>query len=172
MEGSHPEEVKGGEPQDLTAAMIMYAMDGRGIVSIKALLKNGEERVMDKQSGDNMPEYTGIGDMQCHHFALCVPYNAKDIKLTVDSDSDCDLILRLCKDSYAFPHNADYYTAEPGPHQELSFQHLDKGMWYVSVQCTTVVDEEDTEYGSAYHDSLGVLNGVPYSIKATWSLKD
>lgn len=170
LEGSHPEEVNSGEQLELTSSLMRYAMDGRGVVTVKGFLKNGEPRQMNKNSSDNQPAYTRIGDYQCHHFSVYIPEGAKDISIVVDSDFECDMILRLCNSTYAFPSTADYCSANKGHHQELRFSSLSAGVWYVSVQCITTVDVMETDYGQSYSGRLDILDGVPYSVLASWTL--
>ena len=168
LEGSHPEEVSSGERRDLTAAMILYAMDGVGTVSIKGFLENGKMRMMDKKTEDNNPLFTKIGDLQCHHFAVIIPPNARNILLKVESDVDCDLALMMSRDTFAFPETADFCSSDGNPCQQLSFQTMEEGLWYISVQCLTTVTTTETEYGQEYTGRIDVLNGVPYQIKISW----
>lgn len=168
LEGSHPEEVSSGERRDLTAAMILYAMDGVGTVSIKGFLENGKMRMMDKKTEDNNPLFTKIGDLQCHHFAVIIPPNARNILLKVESDVDCDLALMMSRDTFAFPETADFCSSDGNPCQQLSFQTMEEGLWYISVQCLTTVTTTETEYGQEYTGRTDVLNGVPYQIKISW----
>lgn len=168
MEGSHPEEVSSGERRDLTAAMILYAMEGRGLVSLKGFLKNGEKRVMDRMSSDNQPEYARIGDMQCHHFAVFIPSNAVNVRFELEGSEEADLVLRLNRQTYAFPSNAEYATEETGNMQSLFFPTFYYGVTYVSVQCMNKPSVEKTDYGQQYSGHTEVLNGLPYIISVSW----
>lgn len=168
MEGSHPEEVKDGERRDLTAAMMLYAMDGVGVTTLKGYLKNGEERVMNKKSTDNKPDYTCIGDLQTHHFAAYIPSDAKNVRVELKSSSDCDLALMMSQDSFAFADVAKYRSAVPGANQKLSFPTIREGLWFIGVQCLTTVTVTETDYGQAYSGKTEVLNGVPYTISISW----
>jgi hypothetical protein len=168
MEGSHPEEVKEGERRDLTAAMLLYAIDGVGVTTLKGYLKNGEERVMNKKSTDNKPDYTCIGDLQAHHFAAYIPSNAKNVRVELKSSSDCDLALMMSQDSFAFADVAEYRSAVPGANQKLSFPAIREGLWFIAVQCLTTVTVTETDYGQAYSGKTEVLNGVPYTISISW----
>ena len=168
MTGSHPEEFKEGERRDLTAAMILYALDGNGVVSIKGFLRNGEERVMDKKTSENNPAYTRIGDLQTHHFAAFIPSGARNIRVELNSSCDCDLALMMNQDSYAFADNAQYCSSFLGAKQELSFSSLREGVWFIAVQCLTTVTVNETDYGQKYRGRTDVLNGIPYQIKISW----
>lgn len=168
MEGSHPEEVKEGERRDLTAAMMLYALDGVGVTTLKGYLKNGEERVMNKKSTDNKPAYTCIGDLQTHHFAAYIPSDAKNVRVELMSSSDCDLALMMSQDSFAFADVAEYHSAVPGANQKLSFPTIREGLWFIAVQCLTTVTVTETDYGQAYSGKTEVLNGVPYKISISW----
>lgn len=166
--GSHPESYISGERLDLTAAMMLYAMDGIGTVSLKGFLKNGEERVMDKQTTDNNPSYTRIGDLQTHHFAAYIPSDAKNIRVELLSRSNCDFALMMCQDSFAFSDVAEFSSSVPGPNQSLFFPSIREGLWFIGVKCLTTVTVEETDYGQAYKGHTEVLNGIPYSISISW----
>lgn len=168
MEGSHPEEVKDGERRDLTAAMMLYAIDGVGVTTLKGYLKNGDVRVMDKLSTDKNPAYTRIGDLQTHHFAVYIPSDAKNVRVEVYSPCDCDLALMMNQGTYAFSDVAEYRSAVPGAKQQLSFQSIREGFWFIAVQCLTTVTVTDTSYGQEYGGNLDVLNGMPYQISISW----
>ena len=168
MEASHPEEVPDGERRDLTAAMMQYAMDGRGVASVKGFLKNGVERLMDKTTEDKNPAYARIGDLQTHHFAAYIPPDAKNIRVEVSSPSDCDLALMMNQKTFAFSGASEYQVSVTGPHQQLDFPFIREGIWYISVQCLTTVTVKETDYGQEYVGNLEVLNGIPYQISISW----
>ncbi len=168
MEGSHPEEVKDGERRDLTAAMMLYAMDGVGVATLKGYLKNGEERVMDKKSTDNKPDYARIGDLQTHHFASYIPSDAKNIRVELKSSSNCDMALMMSQDSFAFSDVAEYRSSVPGANQTLTFPTIREGLWFIGVQCLTTVTVKETDYGQEYGGKTEVLNGIPYRISISW----
>lgn len=168
MEGSHPEEVSSGERRDFTAAMLRYAVDGVGETTIKGLLRNGEVRMMDKTTNDGNPEHTMIGDMQYHHFAVYIPQGAHNIRLRVASDIDCNLQLSLKKGNYAYVDGTEYQSAGGGAEQELLFDNLSGGLWYVAVRCLTTVTATNVTLGQEYGGRTDVLNGVPYTITVTW----
>lgn len=168
LEGSHPEEVSDGERRDLTAAMMLYAMDGVGAVNVKGFLKNGEVRIMDKKSSDNNPAYTCIGDLQTHHFAAYIPSDARNIHVELEGSDDCDFALMMSQDSYAFFDTAEYRSSIPGVKQRLSFPTIREGIWFIAVQCLTTVTVKETDYGQEYRGNLEVLNGIPYRISISW----
>lgn len=167
MEGSHPEEVSDGERRDLTAAMMLYALDGVGTVSIKGYLQNGKVREMDKKTEDNDPDYTRIGDLQTHHFAAYIPSEAKNVIVQVNCSSDCDFALMMSQGTYAFTDTADYMSSGSET-LRLSFSSLPEGFWFIGVKCLTTVTVEETDYGQAYKGHTEVLNGIPYSISISW----
>lgn len=168
MEGSHPEYYTSGERRDYMAALLRYAIDGVGETRIKGLLRNGEERKMDKMASDNSPEYTRIGDMQYHHFAVYVPRNAKNVKFSVSSDFDCSLQLTLNSSTYAYRDIAEYVANEKGSNQKMYFENMSEGLWYVAVQCLTTVASTDVPLGQEYSGRVDVLNGIPYTVQVTW----
>ena len=168
MEGSHPEIVKYGEQLDLMAALFLYALDGVGVATLKGYLKNGEERVMNKKSTDNKPDYTCIGDLQTHHFAAYIPSDAKNIRVELTSSSDCDLALMMSQDSFAFDDVAEYRSAVSGAKQQLVFPTIREGLWFIGVKCLTTVTVKETDYGQEYGGKTEVLNGIPYRISIRW----
>ena len=168
MESSHPEDISSGERLDLTAAMIRYAMDGCGAVRVKGYLENGRIRRMDKNTTDNLPAFTRIGDLQCHHFAVYIPENAKNVSIVLDSPGDISFRLMLCQDTYAFDTTAMCKSFSYNGKAEMHFPCLDEGIWYIGVQCLTSVTSEEIEYGQVYCGRTDVLNGIPYSIIANW----
>ena len=166
--GSHPEAVSKGENRDLLAAMLMYAMDGRGAASLKGFLKNGVKRLMDKKTEDKNPAFARIGDLQTHHFASYIPPNAKNIRVEVSSPSDCDFALMMSQQTFAFPEEAEYSSSVLGAHQSLSFPTIKDGFWFIGVKCLTTVKVKETDYGQEYSGKTEVLNGVPYTISISW----
>ena len=167
MSGSHPESYTSGERRDLTAAMMRYAMDGEGVVSLKGLLKNGEVRIMDKETSDKNPAFTKIGDLQTHHFATYIPANARNIRVELNSSSDCDFALRMNQKSNT-SDEVRYQSSDPGSKQQLYFSSIREGIWFISVQCLTAVSVAETDYALEYIGNTEVLNGVPYKIMISW----
>lgn len=168
MEGSHPEEVADGERRDFTASMILYAIDGLGNTSLKGFLQNGRPRQMDKSTEDKVPSFTKIGDKQYHHFVVYIPDKANNIRVSVNSSIDCDLALRMAKNTFAYAGDTKYASSKGGPNQMLSVGTLEEGLWYISVQCLTTPTVEQTNYGQNYRGRMDVLNGIPYSIVVSW----
>ena len=123
---------------------------------------------MDKNTEDNQPSFTKIGDKQYHHFVVYIPDNAKKIKVAVNSHKDCDLALRMAKNTFAYAGDAKYASSKGGPNQMLSVGTLEEGLWYISVQCLTTPTVEQADYGQTYSGRTDVLNGIPYSIEVSW----
>ena len=167
--GSHPEDAPSGNILNLTASMFGYAWDGSENAKIKGVLANG----------DLFPIEPGIGDLQCHHFVLCPGADVSSLSLSVSYQGDYDMELYLKKDSFAFPDAEPDYssTASADGKVTLTTGPLEKGLWYVTVRCATTVESKeiiiDPEAGLGryfeYSGPIGVLNGVPYSIKAEWT---
>lgn len=168
LTGSHPEIVSVGERRDLTAAMLIYAMEGRGTTSLKGYLKNGEERKMDKTTEDQNSAFTRIGDYQTHHFATYIPAGAKNIKVMINGSSSCDFALRMDQDVYALANNAKYQSSASGSRQQLSFPSIQEGYWFISAQCLSSVTVNAADYGQEYRGNLAVLNGIPYTVSVSW----
>ena len=168
--GSHPERYSSGEVRDFMASCILYAIDGRGTTPLKGILQNGIRRHMVKSTTDNDPDYTMIGDLQYHHFAVYIPSKATEIKFALRSDADVDLSLRLNKDEFAYDYNALYTVNSGGANHDMALRKIEPGLWYVSVKCNTTVTATVTDWGYEYSGRTDVLNGVPYSIMVEWTI--
>lgn len=166
--GSHPEDAPSGPILDLTSSMMAYAWDGVGAAKVKGVLRRG----------DMIPETTGIGDLQCHHYVLYPGADIKSLKLSLWWSGDYDLELYLKRGSFAFPDADPEYssTVPSGGRNELETGPLVKDLWYVTVRCATTVESEEVITDKTrnlgrhfvYSGKTGVLNGVPYSISADW----
>ena len=168
LTGSHPEAVSSGERRDLAAAMMKYALEGRGIAPLKGFLKNGEMREMTKKTEDEDPAFTRIGDLQTHHFATYLPSGARNIQVEVSSTSKCDLALMMNQGTYAFSSSAEFSSTQSGSKQQLHFPSIREGFWFIAVQCLSTVTVKETYYGQAYGGNTEVLNGIPYQLSISW----
>lgn len=166
--GGHPEQEKTGEKLDFMAALVRYAIDGGGIAKVKGVLHNGQVRRMTKSTSDNDPEFTKVGDKQCHHFAVAIPDGARNIKVRLEALDDFNLSLRMANGTFAFKEDAQYAVENTNLVKELSFATLEKGTWYIGVQCEDTVNQSFGTYGITYSGKKAVLNGAPYTISITW----
>jgi hypothetical protein len=166
----HPEYAfQPGEIMDYLAAAFNYAHDGVASPDVKASLVNGQERVMDRSSGDNDPAYTRIGDKQYHHFTVSLPNGASEMTVTLDADDRYDMNLYIAKDTFALASRAEYADTSQGADKSQTVSSLEPGTWYIGVECAATVVAEKNSYGYDYSGSLEVLNGVEYSIRAAWT---
>ncbi len=166
--GSHPEGVTSGERLELMAAMMQYAMDGNGDEKIKGELVPGQLREMNKKTSDNDPLFTGIGDLQYHHFKVNIPENTKKLTILLDGyDTKDEFDLSLCATAgeFAFHHNTNIKDVSQGCSKTLVIDAPAAGQWFISVRCETIVSARNGKYGTEYVKGREVLNGVPYSIK-------
>lgn len=169
MSGGHPELASDGEQLTLMAAMLQYAIEGRGCAKVKTVLENSQRWDMTKGTLDNDPLHTMIGDLQCHHFAFSLPKKARNVKIRLEVLSCHSLSLRLAKGTYAFREDARYASENRELVKEISFDRLDAGIWYIGVQCEdTVTVKHGTEYD--VYENTEVLNGVPYRISVSWDV--
>lgn len=181
--GSHPESITSGERLDLMCAFEKYIFDGTGIATMKDTLTNGKVCALTKSTSDNDPQHTKIGDLQNHHFALWVPEGAKNLTITLqrlggETYEDCELNLYVKKGSFAFKtEKLDAANIGDEDYKSTTFTTPEKGLYYVCVNCATTVTSTKTTYSNGkgktgtYYKYTGhteVLNGVPYTIKATW----
>lgn len=162
--GSHPEFEQVGEIFELAQAMMLYALDGVGRPQVKAQLKTGELRNMDLFTEDSVPEFTRIGDKQYHHFTLAVPPEARRLTIELDAEDGYDFNLYANLEDFAFENKSLFTSEMGGSDHELIVPVNESGLWYIGVECATTVSSA----GPAYWGKTEVLNGVAYSIKATW----
>ena len=175
--GSHPEDAPDGDILKLTSSMFRYAWDGSGTARVKGVLRNGELIPMTKGTTDNDPSYTAIGDRQCHHFVVYLPKGTESLRVELGSSAGADLELFLRHGGFAFPENEpEYSSAAPGGNQEIVTGPLEAGLWFVAVRCATTVTATEKVTDPAlglgrhfvYTGHTEVLNGVPYTITASW----
>jgi len=166
--GSHPETVTSGDRLYLMAAMMRYALDGNGDPTLKGELINGRKRTMYKSTRDNNPDSTMIGDKQYHHFKIEIPPNTKVLDIILEGDNSFDIFLYIRKGDFAFKTEADYVYLSKGVDKTIHIDNPEEGTWFVGVECNTTVDVIKTSWGYEYTGDLDVLNGVPYSIRASW----
>lgn len=172
LEASHPEEVSDGERRDLTAALMLYAMDGIGLTPLKGFLQNGKTRTMDCDAGDASPLHAKIGDLQCHHFAVNIPEGVESFMISFHSASECDFSLSVNYATFAYPEDAEFICTGKELNTPMSIPSPKPGVWYVCVKNRTTVKTIRTDYGQSYLDSSGVLNGTPYQVTASWQTRE
>ena len=169
---SHPEGSSADDQEKEMGGILLYLKDGLAPPDIKHELKHNEQILMNKVTADNDPLYTKIGDKQYHHFTIDLSQGAKNLNISVDADDGFDMHLFARKDSYAFIDSADHANTDAGPDKDLAIPTIASGIWYIGVKCATTVDAEEVSSGNdsyyEYSGKLEVLNGVAYSIKATW----
>lgn len=169
--GSHPESVTEGERLKLTAAMFLYAMDGNPEPQIKGVLESGKTRHMNKRTEDCDPDFTRIGDLQYHHFAVDVPRGCKRLTITLDGYEDAkkfDLTLLAKRGKLAFHDNTTDKVISRGCNKDMVIHNPKPGRWYISVRCETTVTTGTNKYGTYYRSYKNVLNGVPYAITVSY----
>jgi len=163
--GSHPEGESLGGNLHMMMSLLRYALEGEGPPEIKGELENGIERVMDRRTSDEDPDFTMIGDLQYHHYRIELPETENRLLLRLKSAEGYDMHLFLDPDSFAFQGSSEYAWTEQGSEKTVELSALPAGHYYVGVKCaTTVISVAD-----AYVGDLSVLNGVPYSIRAEWN---
>lgn len=170
----HPEGYNSGEILDYMAALFCHSLAGLAPPDVKAPLVSGEKRVMDKETVDNEPAYTKIGDLQYHHFTVPVPDGGNDFSVSVTAEGNYDMHLFVAKDTFALKDNALFADSTKGPSKTISIPVLEPGTYYVGVKCaTTVTSTLKTSGRDKYYEysgNLDVLNGVKYEIEAEWGV--
>lgn len=162
--GSHPEFEQTGEIFDLAQAMLLYALEGIGSPKVKADLTNGESRTMDLFAEDSLPEFTRIGDKQYHHFTLSVPAEANSLSIELDGADGFDFNLYANPGSFAFENESLITSIDEDSDHTMAISLAEPGIWYIGVECATTISSA----GVIYWGQTDVLNGIPYTITATW----
>ena len=168
--GSHPESVKSGERLELMSAMLLYAMEGNGRPQIKGVLEPNKQREMCCKTEERQPEFTRIGDKQYHHFKVIVPKKCERLVIELKGyagEDNFDLTLSAKFNEFAFADNTQWSVTSKGCYKELVIEKPKAGEWFISVFCDTTVSSFVDEFGTTYIGRTDVLNGVPYSVKAT-----
>ena len=165
---SHPESVTSGERLQFMKALLRYALDGLGSPVVKGSLENGSERVMDKFSGDNDPAFTRIGDRQYHHFTIDLPKNVNNLAIDLNGNNAYSFNLYMQRNEFAFESTAEWQSTTAGPDHTLSLTNPEPGLWYIGVECESTVQTTLQSWGYEYTNGTGVLNGVSYSVTASW----
>ena len=165
----HPEyATQKGEVMNYLAAAFHYAYDGVAEPDVKAALASGVERVMNKKSEDNDLAYSKIGDKQYHHYTVSVADGVSELVVTVTADDRYHMNLYATRGTFAFASRATHSETANGGHKTLTVTAPEPGTWYIGVECATTVTASKTSTGYVYSGNLEVLNGVEYSVKATW----
>jgi hypothetical protein len=89
--------------------------------------------------------------------------------VTLDADDRYDMNLYIAANTFALASRAEYADISAGADKTLAVSSLDPGTWYIGVECATTVVADKQSYGYDYSGTLEVLNGVEYSIRATWA---
>lgn len=163
--GSHPEGETSGEKRDLFAAMCHYSVDGAGAPQAKGNLANGVARTTKSNSTAN---YAPIGDKQYHHYQIKLPSGAKNMKIELSSSYGGNLYLSLRRDAIAWLSDSDYFIAGKGSTKTLDISSLDPGTWYLGIYCPDTPKAKLVDRHYVYSENTEPLNGVNYSIKASW----
>jgi hypothetical protein len=170
---SHPEGSGSGEKRDYMAACLLHSIAGMGKIRVKGELDNKVARVMDKESSDNDPAFTKIGDLQYHHFFIDLPSGGKDLSIQIDGEDGIDMHLFAAKDTVAFLDNAEYKETSSGPDKTLEIAMVSSCKLYVSVKCATEITStrktSGNDYWYEYSGNTQVLNGVGYTITGEWT---
>ena len=151
-------------------AILLYAIDGQGDININGTLYNGQKCIMDKSTIENDPAYTKIGDKQYHHFKIEIPEGGSKLSVVLDGEDRYHLNLYLKKEDFAFRSGADYADTTDGADKTISVSELSSGTWFIGVECATTIGTINRDRGYEYTGNLDVLNGVSYSITASWDI--
>ncbi len=163
----HPEGSSSDAKIKYISASMLLIADGLGIPDIKHTLESGQTITMDKETADNDPLYTKIGDKQYHHFLLDCE-EAENVKIEVIGEDGFDFHLFAAKDTFAFRQGALYADSASGNSKTLMIPRLEKGTWHVGVKLNTTVTTTSGSIFPTYGGKLEVLNGIAYTIKADW----
>jgi hypothetical protein len=163
----HPEGNSATAQKRYMGACMLYLTQCLGKPNLKSNLENGVTIQMDKETSDNDPLRTKIGDKQYHHFLLDCK-DAKNVEINVNGEEGFDFHLFVAKDTFAFNNTAEFADSTAGNSKTLTIPRLETGTWYVGVKLNTAVDTRSGNIFPEYYDNLEVLNGIGYSVKTDW----
>jgi hypothetical protein len=163
----HPEGNSAEDQKRYIGAAMIYITQELGKPKLKATIENGATITMNKETSDNDPSRTKIGDKQYHHFVLDCK-DAKNVEVNVTGADGYDFHLFVAKDTFAFNNAADFADSSDGNVKTLTIPRLETGTWYVGVKLNTTVKTRDATIFPEYYDNLEVLNGISYTVKTDW----
>ncbi|MCK5833170.1 T9SS type A sorting domain-containing protein [bacterium] len=166
--GSHPEGIVSGERLELMEAIYLYALDGVGMPKIKASLENSITRTMDKYTSDSLPAFTRIGDKQYHHFIVNLPEHTDYLTVNLSGESGYDFNLYINNSDIAFESTSVYSDISPGATKSINIRSPGEGEWFIGIECASTVTTTLTSWGYEYSGDIAVLDGLSYSISASW----
>ena len=165
---SHPEIDSSGKRLALMESIFLYALNGYGSPQLKGILKKNKTRNMDKETIENDPDYTKIGDKQYHHFKVNIPENTQNFTVIIDGEDGFDFNIYLKKGDFAFSCNAEFSDTSPGSGKKFNVKNLPGGEWFISVECASIVESMKSRYFYKYKNNIELLNGIEYRITANW----
>ncbi|MCP4712226.1 MAG: hypothetical protein GY869_26690 [Planctomycetes bacterium] len=165
--GGHPESVTYGDRRELMAGIYQYALAKTGLPDIKANLQNTVARNM---NDNQYPGHEKIGDKQYHHFTVNIPPGMTQLTINLDGDDVHDLDLFARSGDFAFRGRPDLHEAtnNTSSDETITINNPAQGLWYIGVKGYTTVTTAMESWGQDYTGNLEVLNGMPYSITASW----
>jgi hypothetical protein len=163
--GNHPEYQSTGDGLDLMKAIFQYAFDGSGKPKLKGTINNTQVWMMNDNAILN---HEKIGDRQYHHFKIQLESDVSNLSIELNSSSSYTLNLYVRQNDFAFKSNANWKMIAPGSSKVLNLGPLSAGTYYISVENASSVISRKMSWGYSYTGNLSILNGVPYSIKASW----
>jgi len=98
-----------------------------------------------------------------------IPQGASNFEITLQGEFGYDLNLYANPNNHAFNSTAQYKETASGSVKSISIPNPTAGTWYIGVECATTVTAEKVSWGYEYYGNLDVLNGVSYSIDASWN---
>jgi len=150
--GSHPEGVScsGGDPRcDLMKSIFLYALDGVGNRQpVKQVLQNG---ITVSMTANNEK----IGDKQYHYYQIDFPGGQSNLFVELNglTNDDIDLYVSREEKPVRLENHYEFRSISSGSHETVSVSIPEGGTWYVGV----------------YGVSTVPLNGVSYTITASWN---
>ena len=129
--------------------------------------KEARRRDLKRRIAERLPYIEEVTGLRCSGWTV------RDMKSRWGSCNTAtkhiNLSLMLAEGTFAFKEDAQYSVENGNLVKELTFDTLEKGTWYIGVQCEdTVVNDINSTYGLSYSGKLAALNGAPYTIQVSW----
>ncbi|CAM2010438.1 pre-peptidase C-terminal domain-containing protein [Acanthopleuribacter pedis] len=165
LSGVHPE--MNGDPHavSVVSAMLEATIAGNHEPVLKKELENGVPHDATAETFTHDWTKIKVGDGQYHHYKVMVPAGQRYLRIDLGTLDPFDLHLFLHHDDYAFLGHNSYELVESGGSKVLVVDNPAQGAWFIGVK--------GASYPAASYmttdEGIEVLNGIGYTLTATWS---
>ncbi|CAM2010439.1 PPC domain-containing protein [Acanthopleuribacter pedis] len=165
LSGVHPEMKRDQNAVAIVAEMLEATIAGNQGPVLKKELANGQPHEAYEDSFWPQWDEIKVGDGQYHHYKVTVPSGQRFLRIDLGTTDPFDLHLFLHNGDFAF---LGYNTREvvgSGGSKSLVIDNPPAGEWFIGVKGASYPDANYIRNDGG----IEVLNGIGYSLTATWS---